>query len=108
MSPLPRVCVDQIRELLKEHGAKHAIEWLGISLDEVHRRKPSQVRYSTHIWPLIERRMSRTDGSSRSFVFRVSWVFFGWHRFRQGAVSAQHFRRSRARLWGRVAPIPKS
>ena len=51
----------KVRELLKESGAKKAIQWLGISLDEVHRMKPSQVAYSTHIWPLIERRITRND-----------------------------------------------
>ena len=49
----------EVRRLLKEHGAKKAIQSIGISLDEVHRMKPSRVQYSTHIWPLIERRMTR-------------------------------------------------
>jgi len=36
-------------------------QWLGISLDEVQRMKPSDVKYITHRWPLIEKRMSRHD-----------------------------------------------
>ena len=36
-------------------------QWLGISLDEAERMKPSDVKYITHRWPLIERRMSRND-----------------------------------------------
>jgi hypothetical protein len=36
-------------------------QWLGISLDEVQRMKPSNVKYITHRWPLIEKRMSRHD-----------------------------------------------
>ena len=37
-----------------------AIEmWIGISLDEVQRMKPSRVKYIANRWPLIERRMSR-------------------------------------------------
>jgi hypothetical protein len=35
--------------------------WLGISLDEFQRMKDSDVKYITHRWPLIEKRMTRTD-----------------------------------------------
>lgn len=35
--------------------------WLGISLDEVQRMKPSQDRWKQNRWPLIEVRMSRHD-----------------------------------------------
>ena len=35
--------------------------WIGISLDEVARCKPSWVKWQMHRWPLIERRMSRSD-----------------------------------------------
>lgn len=33
--------------------------WIGISLDEVVRMKPSRVKYIEHIWPLIDKRMTR-------------------------------------------------
>ena len=46
---------------MKKHGEKHAVQYIGISLDEAHRMKPSRVQYSTHEWPLIERRMTRND-----------------------------------------------
>lgn len=36
-------------------------QWIGISLDEALRMKPSDVKYITHRWPLIERRMTRHD-----------------------------------------------
>ena len=36
-------------------------QWLGISLDEFQRMKDSDVKYITHRWPLIERRMTRWD-----------------------------------------------
>ena len=36
-------------------------QWLGISLDEVQRMKPSNVKYITNRYPLIERKMSRWD-----------------------------------------------
>lgn len=51
----------EVRKLLIEHGAKKAIQWIGISLDEAIRMKPSQVRYSEHRWPLIDLRMTRHD-----------------------------------------------
>jgi hypothetical protein len=35
--------------------------WLGISLDEVQRMGPSDVKYIVNRWPLIEKRMSRHD-----------------------------------------------
>jgi len=37
------------------------ISWIGISLDEAVRMKPSRVQYSVNRWPLIEKRMSRSD-----------------------------------------------
>ncbi len=37
------------------------IQWIGISLNEVHRMKPSSVQWSEHRWPLIEKRVSRHD-----------------------------------------------
>jgi hypothetical protein len=51
----------KVRELLKETSATRVVQWIGISLDEAHRMKPARVQYSTHIWPLIERRMTRND-----------------------------------------------
>lgn len=35
--------------------------WIGISLDEVGRMKPSRLSFVEHIWPLIDRRMNRHD-----------------------------------------------
>ena len=35
--------------------------WIGISLDEASRMKPSQVGYAVNRWPLIEKRMTRRD-----------------------------------------------
>jgi len=36
-------------------------QWIGISLDEVIRMKPSMEKWQVHRWPLIEQRMSRND-----------------------------------------------
>ena len=50
-----------VRKILKLHASKHAVQWIGISLDESLRMKESGVRYSSHRWPLIELRMTRYD-----------------------------------------------
>ena len=54
--PIQRAC--------REMGATRTnpVEtWIGISLDEIYRMKPSRVRYMVSRWPLIERRMNRAD-----------------------------------------------
>jgi len=50
-----------VREIMREHDVKRVTQWIGISLDEIVRMKPSRVKYSTHRWPLVEMRMSRHD-----------------------------------------------
>ena len=47
----------------RQHSPKQPVitQWIGISLDEAQRMKPSRERWITHRWPLIERRMSRQD-----------------------------------------------
>lgn len=37
------------------------VQWIGISLDEVSRMKPSRVAWSKHRWPLVELGMKRHD-----------------------------------------------
>lgn len=51
----------KVRELLKERGEKRAQMWVGISTDEIQRMKDSGVKYIENHYPLIEKRMSRTD-----------------------------------------------
>lgn len=64
---LSRQCTDNwkrapIRRWLQAHRNGQPVEqWLGISTDEALRMKPSQVKYITHRWPLIEKCMSRKD-----------------------------------------------
>lgn len=70
---LPRRCtytfkVDQIiRKIRKIAPPKRGedsvtvIQWIGISLDEVHRMKPSAHSWIEHRWPLIEKRIKRHD-----------------------------------------------
>lgn len=62
-----RICTERwkirpIRRWLQTNRNGSTVEqWLGISLDEAERMKPSPVKYITHRWPLIEKRMSRND-----------------------------------------------
>jgi hypothetical protein len=56
-----RPIMRQIRKLIREWNAYKAVQWIGISLDEVHRMKPSRVLYSENIWPLVELRITRND-----------------------------------------------
>jgi len=52
--------ISPIRRWLQANRAGQPVEqWIGISLDEAMRMKPSDVKYITHRWPLIEKRMTR-------------------------------------------------
>lgn len=54
----------KVRELLgvKRGPKTPKVEmWIGISLDEVIRMKPSRVPYIAHKWPLLDMRMTRQD-----------------------------------------------
>jgi hypothetical protein len=55
----------KVREVMAERGVgvePGAVEqFIGISLDEVQRMKPSDVRYIVNRWPLIERGWTRHD-----------------------------------------------
>lgn len=69
----PRQCTSQFKVdvLLKnarrigniKRGQKHVgiIQWIGISLDEVHRMKPSKVRWTEHRFPLVDAMIRRRD-----------------------------------------------
>lgn len=49
-----------MRRWLQENRHGDPVEqWIGISIDEAERMRPSDVKYITHRWPLIERRLSR-------------------------------------------------
>ena len=47
------------RELMVLAGDKSVVSWIGISLDEAHRMKPSRVKYVQHRWPLVDMGMAR-------------------------------------------------
>ena len=51
----------KIVELLGGRPKAGAEAWIGISVDEVMRCKPSRVGYIVNRWPLLEHRMNRND-----------------------------------------------
>lgn len=53
--------IEPIRRKLRELGGKiNGVEqWIGISLDEIQRMKPSRDKWVTNRWPLIEKRYTR-------------------------------------------------
>lgn len=50
-----------IRHELREREINQAEMWIGISLDEVARMKPSGLKWIENRWPLVEKRMTRHD-----------------------------------------------
>lgn len=50
-----------ITSLMKRHKTRRCVKWIGISLDEAHRMKPSWRPNVTHRWPLVDLRMKRWD-----------------------------------------------
>lgn len=63
-SPMMRQCttefkINPIRKVLRQY--KPVIQWIGISLDEAHRMKPSRDHWIENRWPLIDLRMKRND-----------------------------------------------
>lgn len=56
--------LDPIARQLRELGfgpKKHVEQWVGISLDEVQRMKPSRLSWQHSRWPLVEARQTRHD-----------------------------------------------
>lgn len=57
--------IDPVRRAIREAvgpGRKRAEEWVGISLDEAHRAKPSRIPWITTRWPLLlDRPMRRGE-----------------------------------------------
>lgn len=51
----------ETRRQMEARGLNRVEQWIGISLDEVHRMKDSSVGYIVNRYPLIETRMSRHD-----------------------------------------------
>lgn len=60
IAPLQREVKRLIGYSRQNKEAKATI-WIGISLDEVHRMKPSREKWLENVWPLIDKRMTRWD-----------------------------------------------
>jgi 3'-phosphoadenosine 5'-phosphosulfate sulfotransferase (PAPS reductase)/FAD synthetase len=51
-----------MRRWIQEHRNNEPVEqWIGISWDESQRMKVSDVKYITHQWPLLDKKMTRAD-----------------------------------------------
>lgn len=50
-----------VRRWLRQQGVEKAQVWLGISLDEVGRAKPADVKWVEHRFPLLDLRLRRED-----------------------------------------------
>lgn len=57
ISPVDKAITAQMRK----HDCRTAIKWIGISLDEIYRMKPSRRSTVTHRWPLVDARIRRSD-----------------------------------------------
>jgi hypothetical protein len=62
------------RVLLKASGRTVAEKWIGISMDEAHRMKPSHTRCFIHRFPLVERSIARAPGSRLAQDDCLSWL----------------------------------
>ncbi len=51
----------EITRQMRDSGVKRCVKWIGISLDEIHRMKPSRRNSVEHRWPLVENRIKRHD-----------------------------------------------
>jgi hypothetical protein len=66
-APLPRRCTTDYkivpiqRHLKSMREGRDVVQWIGISVDEVHRMKPARLPWIKNIWPLVEKRMNRND-----------------------------------------------
>ena len=64
-SPMMRQCttdfkINPIQSFYKKHYRKqYVVQWIGISLDEAQRMKPSRNEFVENRWPLIEMRLKR-------------------------------------------------
>jgi hypothetical protein len=79
-----------IRRWLQANRNGEPVEqWIGISTDEALRMKPSDVKYVTHRWPLIEKKMSRKDcinylvGKDLEVPQKSSCIFCPYHNTRE-------------------------
>lgn len=70
ITPLDRTTL----QLLKMHGHSMAEKWIGISVDEAHRTKPSRHRRFVHRYPLVEHSIARQPGNRFALDDCLSWL----------------------------------
>ena len=51
----------EITRQMRAHRARRAVKWIGISVEELHRMKPSRRNTVDHRWPLVDARKKRHD-----------------------------------------------
>lgn len=51
----------KISDVQRGQKTVSAIQWIGISVDEIYRMKPSRVAWARHRWPLVDLRMNRNN-----------------------------------------------
>ncbi len=61
IEPIERIVREQLGTVGKRMADLSVIQWIGISLDEAHRMKPSRNNWQVNRWPLVEKRMRRGD-----------------------------------------------
>ena len=61
ITPMRRWISEELANLGLRKQVGVVRQWLGISLDEMERMKPSDVRYIETVWPIIDKRMTRAD-----------------------------------------------
>lgn len=65
--PLTRAAL----QIMKDTGASGVVQWIGISLEEVHRMKPSRDKRITNRWPLVDKKMHRWSC--------LNWMRANWY-----------------------------
>jgi hypothetical protein len=61
VTPILRKAKALARVPTRNRDRVYVTQWIGISVDEVIRMKPSREPWAVNIWPLIDKRMSRHD-----------------------------------------------
>ena len=68
--------ITAVRQDMRRRGADTATVYLGLTIDEVHRMRPSDVKWCTNTWPLIDARLYRasiiTELEKRSIPYLIS------------------------------------
>jgi|SRR4026208_128907 len=98
------------KEIRKISGGKPVVQWIGISMDEVWRMKPSGVRYITNRFPLLDMHKHRRDCvkylESHGFdsVPKSACIYCPYHSDHQWL----GFRQAGGSEWNRIVKIDRA